>query len=118
MLLTGKSILVVDHRVGRFATALSAGLEGLGADVLVALDVDKALRHLERFDFDACLIGSVADTPENCQKLIVELGGVPLVHYGAGRSSFCQIDKSIPASSEDVSDIVKSLEGLLNGQCG
>mgnify|MGYP003395834248 CR=1 FL=1 len=65
MPLTGKSVLIVDHRVGRFIVALSATLERLGAEVLVALDVGKALEDLKRFDFSACLIGSVVDPPES-----------------------------------------------------
>ena len=102
MLLTGKPVLIVDHRVGQFVAALSAKLERLGADVVVALDAAKALLHLKRFDFQACLIGSVADPAENYKKLIEELGGVPLVLYGTAQSSFSCVDKSAVAALEQV----------------
>lgn len=113
MLLTGKPVLIVDHRVGQFVADLSAKLELLGMDVVVALDAAKASQHLKRFDFYACLIGSVADPAENYKKLIEELGGVPLLLYGAAQSYFSWLDKSAVASAEDVSGIAQVLEDLL-----
>jgi hypothetical protein len=75
--LKDRPILVVDSRSHFFIYDLQDALVAAGADVLLAHGVERALAYIERFDFVACLVGTLA--PEDYQRFVEALGGLPIL---------------------------------------
>jgi len=111
--LSNHPILIVEHRIGHCILDLLDALEHAGAEMVVARDAANALAFLERYDFSACLIGSIADPQENYRAVIEELGRVPVLLYGDARTSFSWVDKPAAVLPDDVQAIVEALTNLL-----
>jgi hypothetical protein len=111
--LTGHPFLIVEHRIGHFTLDLLDALDQAGAEMVVARDAANALASLRRYEFSACLIGSVADPPENYRALKEELADVPVLLCGDARTSFSWVDKPAALLPDDVQAIVTALTILL-----
>jgi hypothetical protein len=79
LLLKDQPVLVVDGRNHLFIYDLEDARAAAGADVLLARDVGKALAYIKRFDFIVCLLGVLDVRPEDYQRLVAALGGLPLL---------------------------------------
>jgi DNA-binding NtrC family response regulator len=111
--LSERAILIVDRRVGRFIHDLQATLERANAEVLVVRDADKAMAHLDRFDFSACLLGPIAAEAEARLALIEKLGGIPIILFGEAAETFGQAPTMVETLPESVPEIVRALTRLL-----
>jgi hypothetical protein len=86
--LGGQVILVVEGEPGPFPLELQAALERMGAETLLARSPAHARDHASRFDISAAAIncGETIDLVE-FRQLLKELGGMPLLLYGAAPPS-------------------------------
>ena len=87
--LGGQIILVVEGEPGPFPLELQAALERVGAETLLARSPAHARDHASRFDLSAAAIncGDAIDVVE-FRQLLKELGGMPLLLYGAAPPSY------------------------------
>lgn len=115
MPLSERAILIVDSRVGRFIHDLQATLERADAEVLVVRDAGKAMEHLDRFDFNACLLGLIAAEAEARMALIEKLGGIPIILFGEAGDTFGQLPTLVETVPESVPEIVRAVIRLLAG---
>lgn len=107
MSLKQQPILIVDCRITPFVWTLQCVLEQAGAEVMVARDALRAMEHLHRFSFSACILGALDDAPQHCRGLLHELAGLPTITYGGA------VRPAAIAVVEDVPAIVRALKARL-----
>jgi hypothetical protein len=83
--LVGQVILIVEDEGGPFAQQLQAALEWLGAETMLARTPAQARDRVACFDLTAAAIYSDGATHSvEFPQLVKEIGGMPVLLYGAG----------------------------------
>lgn len=105
MPLANQPILIVDSRNERLVAKIGCALAHAGADCMVASDSATAMKHLQHFEFTACIVGAVDDPEAAIIVLLRELGGMPVLRI----ADFTQLTSDV---DEAASLLVQNLDAL------